>query len=196
LNYYALRSGDNWTVFYSRRASSPYTANIYQLEARVDVDNNTAGTASYIEFRVRFRDGYVDRPSGTGVRGFPREVGPEDEVDGLFSIVLDEKRATSTDFNPIVPVVTSASNELARNTIIVPTAGVQYVQNGMRVTSSGGEIGANKTVQSSSTIGSNTVFVLNGNTDSVVPSGTAVTFQNTFSIASPTYSIAQPLQGS
>lgn len=193
-NYYALTTA--WTAFYSHANTSPYQNNRYQLEARVDVANNTAGTASYVEFRIRFLDGYTDPPSGTGPLGFPREVGPEDEVDGLFTVTLDEKRASSTDFNPITSVVTSASNEFSRNTIIVPTTGVQYVTTGMRVTSSGGEVGSGKTVQSSSVVGSNTIFVLNSTTDNIVPSGTAVTFQNIFSIPAPTYSITQTLQGS
>jgi hypothetical protein len=194
LNYYALTTA--WTSFYSRVNTSPYQNNRYQLEARVDVANNTAGTASYIEFRIRFIDGYTDPPSGSGVRGFPREVGPEDEVDGLFTVTLDEKRASSTDFNPIVSVLTSASNELSRNTIIVPTADVSFVTIGMRVTSSGGEVGSGKTVQSSSIIGTNTVFVLNSTTDDVVASGIPVTFQNVFSVAAPSYSVIQTLQGS
>lgn len=192
LNYYALTTA--WTVFYSRINSTPYTANRYQLEARVDVANNSTGTASYIEFRVRFIDGYVDRPSGRGPRGFPREVGPEDNVDGLFSIILDEKKAASSDFNPITTVLTTASNELSRNTITVNNSQVPYVSNGMKAIS--GLVGSGKTIVSSSVVGDNRVFVLNANTDSVVPSGTSVTFQNTFSVDSPVYTVEQGLQGS
>jgi hypothetical protein len=193
-NYYALTTA--WTQFYTRNNTTPYQANAYILEARVGVANNTTGTATYIEFRVRFDDDYVDPPSGQGPLGFPREVGPEDEVDGLFTITLDEKRASSTNFNPITSVLTSASNEFARNTITIPTASVPYVTNGMRVTSAGGEVGTGKTIQSSTLSGDNTVFVLNGNTSSIVPSGTSVTFQNIFSVAAPSYSVIQTLQGS
>lgn len=194
LNFYNLTTG--WTQFYRRAGTLEYSANAYILEARVDVANNTTGTATYIEFRVRFDDNYVDRPSGTGPRGFPREVGPEDEVDGLFTVNVNVLRASSTNFNPITSALTTASNEFSRNTITVSTDSVPYVTNGMRVTSSGGEVGIDRIVQSSSISGNNTVFVINTNTDSVVPSGTPVTFQNIFSIPAPTYSIIQPLQGS
>lgn len=193
-NFYALTTA--WTQFYRRTNTTPYQANAYILEARVDVANNSTGTATYIEFRIRFDDNYVDPPSGTGALGFPREVGPEDEVDGLFTITLDEKRASSTNFNPITSVLTSASNGFSRNTITVPTSGVPYVTNGMRVTSSGGEVGTGVTVQSSSISGDNTVFVLSNNTSSIVPSGTSVTFQNIFSVSAPSYSVIQTLQGS
>jgi hypothetical protein len=192
-NYYALTTA--WTQFYRRTNTTPYQNNAYILEARVNVANNTTGTATYIEFRIRFVDGYTDPPSGTGALGFPREVGPEDEVDGLFTITLDEKRASSTNFNPITSVLTSANNEFSRNTIIVPTANVPYVIAGMRVTSSGGEVGTGRTIQSSSVSGSDTIFVLNTTTNSIVPAGTSVTFQNIFSIAAPSYSVVQTLQG-
>lgn len=192
-NFYNLTSSA-WTNYYTIINTTPYTANSYRLEARVDVANNTTGTATYIEFRVRFVDSYVDRPSGSGPLGFPREVGPEDNVDGLFTITLDEQRASSTDFNPITTVLTVSSNATARNTITVPDSQVPYVTNGMFATSA--LIGADKTVVSSSVVGNNRIFVLNSNTDNVVPAGTSVTFQNIFSVQGPTYSLIQGIQGS
>jgi hypothetical protein len=183
-NFYNLTS--SFVQFFNRVNTTPYAANNYRLEARCNVPNNAGGTATQVDIRVRFIDSYTD----------PGPPAPGDDVDGLFSISIDEKRAESVDFNPITSVSTTANNSAARNTITVATSGVPYVFNGMRVTDSGTLIGLNRTIVSSSTVGSDTIFVLNSNTNSVVPVGTPVTFQNRFIIPVPTYSINQTLQGS
>lgn len=193
LNFYNLTN--TFVAFYSKKLSGTYDRNRYVLEARSEVSNNTTGTATWIEIKIRFIDEYTDPPSGEGVLGFPREVGPEDLVDGLFSIKIDQIKASSADFNPITSVLTSSSNEFSRNTVIVPTASVPYIKTGMRVTSAGGEVGTNQTIQSLSIVGSDTICFLNSNTDSIVPLATPVTFQNTFSISTPSYSLTQALGG-
>jgi len=183
-NFYNLTS--SFVQFYNRVNTTPYAANNYRLEARCNVANNAGGTATQVDIRVRFIDSYTD----------PGPPAPGDDVDGLFTISIDEKRAGSVDFNPITSALTTANNTPARNTITVATSGVPYVFNGMRATDSLGLIGLNRTIVSSSTVGSDTIFVLNSNTDSVVPVGTPVTFQNRFVVSGPTYSINQTLQGS
>ena len=69
--------------FYTTTGSSPYASNRYTLLAA----KNVAETEVYID--VKLDDPYVDPPSGQGVLGFPREVGPEDVVDGTLTTIAD-----------------------------------------------------------------------------------------------------------
>ena len=83
-NFYRLTN--TFQEFYSLADSSPYTANRYVLEARSNVANNSTGTATSIDIRIRFIAGYT----------YPDTLGPpftNDEIDGTFSIVITEKRA-------------------------------------------------------------------------------------------------------
>jgi hypothetical protein len=83
-NFYRLTN--TFQEFYRLTDSSPYTANRYVLEARSNVANNSTGTATSIEIRIRFIAGYTD----------PGPLGPpftNDEIDGTFSITVTEKRA-------------------------------------------------------------------------------------------------------
>lgn len=193
-NFYNLTTG--WTEFYRRTNSSPYQLNTYRLEARCNVASNVGGTATYVEIRVRFVDDYTDPPSGTGALGFPREVGPEDLVDGIFSITVSEKKAFSTSMNPIITTTTATSNNLAPTTITVPTADVLYAKPGMLVFDGGSLVGSGRRIVSSTTAGSNTIFTLSSSTASVVPAGTIVTIQNKFEITSPSYSFVSAISGS
>lgn len=81
-NFYRLTS--TYQAFYSLASSSPYASNRYVLEARCNVANNSSGGATLVEIRVRFIDGYTD----------PGPPAPNDGVDGLFSVVVDEKKAS------------------------------------------------------------------------------------------------------
>jgi hypothetical protein len=83
-NFYRLTN--TFQEFYRLTDSSPYTANRYVLEARSNVANNSAGTATSIDIRIRFIAGYTD--PGPGGPPFTN-----DEIDGTFSIVVTEKRA-------------------------------------------------------------------------------------------------------
>jgi hypothetical protein len=83
-NFYRLTN--TFQEFYRLTDSSPYTANSYRLEARSNVANNSTGTATSVDIRVRFVAGYTD----------PGPLGPpftNDEIDGTFSITVTEKRA-------------------------------------------------------------------------------------------------------
>jgi hypothetical protein len=83
-NFYRLTN--TFQEFYRLTDSSPYTANRYVLEARSNVANNSTGTATSVDIRVRFIAGYTD----------PGPLGPpftNDEIDGTFSITVTEKRA-------------------------------------------------------------------------------------------------------
>jgi hypothetical protein len=83
-NFYRLTN--TFQEFYRLTDSSPYTANRYVLEARSNVADNSTGTATLIEIRIRFIAGYTD--PGTGGPPFTN-----DEIDGTFSITVTEKRA-------------------------------------------------------------------------------------------------------
>jgi len=186
-NFYNLTN--SFVQFYRRNNTSPYTSNSYILEARCDVANNSAGTARWVEVKVRFVDSYVD-PPGINPENFP----PEDNVDGIFTVAMSEKRADSTVFQPIMATTTNQSNSAAPNTLRVPTSGVPYIRPGMKVF--GTNIGQNRFVSSSSVSGTNTIITLNNNTQGIVASGTNITLQNVFSINRPSYSISQDLAGS
>lgn len=99
-NFYRLTS--TFQPYYSLASSSPYASNRYVLEARSNVANNSTGTATSIDIRIRFIGGYVD--PGPGGPPFTN-----DEIDGTFSVAIDEKKASgkllpSGDFTVTSPV--------------------------------------------------------------------------------------------
>jgi len=186
-NFYNLTN--SFVQFYRRDNTTPYTSNRYILEARTDVANNNNGTATWLEIRIRFVDAYVDPPGAN-----PGAHPPEDNVDGIFTIAVTEKRADSSDFQPVMATTTTQDNSAARSTLRVPTSGVPFIRNGMLV--SGSNVGAGKTVASTLLSGSDTIITLNANTDGIVSANTGIILQNRFSVFRPTYSISQTLVGS
>jgi hypothetical protein len=88
-NFYRLTN--TFQSFYTLTDSSPYTLNRYVLEARSNVVDNSSGTATSVEIRIRFIAGYAD--PGDGPLDFPRT---NDEIDGTFSVTVTEKRASGT----------------------------------------------------------------------------------------------------
>jgi hypothetical protein len=96
-NFYRLTN--SYQNFYSLSSSAPYSANSYHLDARCDVADNSAGTATTVYIRVRFVDNYVDvfnvppLPTQTGsASSFP----PDDVVDGTLTVTVTERRATGS----------------------------------------------------------------------------------------------------
>lgn len=65
-------------------ATTPYSANFWQVAVKCDVADNSAGTATELTFRVIWRDEYVDI-------GPPS---PGDDVDGTLEIIVEEVKAT------------------------------------------------------------------------------------------------------
>jgi hypothetical protein len=57
-NFYRLTN--SYQTWYTISASSPYTNNVYRIQARSNVTNNSSGTASSVDFLVEWIDGYVD----------------------------------------------------------------------------------------------------------------------------------------
>jgi hypothetical protein len=90
-NFYRLTN--SYQTWYSISASSPYTNNVYRISARSNVANNSAGTASRVEFQVEWIDGYSDpdiafgRPDGLW-------VAPGDVVDGTITLSASTIEAT------------------------------------------------------------------------------------------------------
>lgn len=85
-NFYRLTS--SYQTYFTISSSAPYAANIYQLQAKCDVSNNSSGTARIVTLLVRFIGGYTD--PGSSINDFPNT---SDEIDGTFAVTVSEKRA-------------------------------------------------------------------------------------------------------
>lgn len=82
VNFYTLTN--SYQIYYQNNLSTPYSANSLRLEARCDVANNSAGTATQVFIRITLLDGYVDsHPSP-----------PPDLVDGTLTIAVQELKAS------------------------------------------------------------------------------------------------------
>jgi hypothetical protein len=100
-NFYRLTS--TYQSWYSIASSSPYSANVYQLEAKCNVADNSSGTANIVYIRVRFIGGYVD--PGDYFLDSPRT---NDEIDGTFAVTATQKYASgkllpSGNFSVVLP---------------------------------------------------------------------------------------------
>lgn len=84
LNFYSLTN--SYQPYYSNSPSSPYGNNIFKLEAKCNVSNNSSGTANIVYIKCTWTDGYRD----LGPSGFP----PPDLVDGTLSVSATELKAT------------------------------------------------------------------------------------------------------
>lgn len=81
-NFY--RCSNSFSLWYSASASSPYGSNVFRIYARTPfVTNNSTGTATTIEFKFEFIDGYTD----------PGPPAPGDAVDGTFRIAVETLEA-------------------------------------------------------------------------------------------------------
>jgi len=84
-NFYSLT--DSYKIIYNRSLSTPYSSNFYRIESKSNVSNNSTGTATVLDFRITWRDNYVDP--------FPAAP-PPDLVDGTLTIVIEEFKATGS----------------------------------------------------------------------------------------------------
>jgi len=94
-----FRCTNSYQIWYTLSGSSPYGSNSYVIYARTPgVINNSAGTASSIEFLIQWIDNYVDPGTviqpGEGVARNPAEFPPDDSVDGTFSLAVSYLYAT------------------------------------------------------------------------------------------------------
>lgn len=84
VNFYTLTN--SYQTYYQGGLTGAYSANSYVLEARCNVANNSTGTATIVEIRIRLTDAYVD----TGA------LPPPDEVNGTLAISVDELKAAGS----------------------------------------------------------------------------------------------------
>lgn len=82
VNYYDLTN--SYQTYYQTNLSTPYSSNYYQLEAKCDVANNSAGTATQVLIRITLRDDHV--PIGAG----------PDSTDGTVTISVEELKASGS----------------------------------------------------------------------------------------------------
>lgn len=78
INYYSLTN--TYQTYYSKTSSTPYSSNYYALKAKVDVADNSLGTAKVLTIGIDIIDNYVDL-------GAPP---PGDLVDGTLDISVTE----------------------------------------------------------------------------------------------------------
>jgi len=79
--YYTLTN--SYQTYFSKAASTPYSGNTYDLKAKCDVANNSAGTATQVVIQVNLTDTYVD----------PGAPAPGDLVDGKLTIDVNKIQA-------------------------------------------------------------------------------------------------------
>ena len=82
--FYTLTN--SYQAYFARSSSTPYSANTYQLSAKCDVADNSAGTATIVYIKAELIDSYVDL-------GAPA---PGDLVDGTLTITAQELKASGT----------------------------------------------------------------------------------------------------
>lgn len=88
-NFYRLTNA--YSVWTSSSGSGAYTANVWRIQARCNVVNNSAGGATQIEFLVQWIDGYVD-PFPAIAENPP----PGDEVYGTINLSVSTLTAIGT----------------------------------------------------------------------------------------------------
>jgi hypothetical protein len=108
VNYYTLTN--SYQTYFQSSLSTPYSANNVRFEARSNVSNNSAGTATVLTLRLTLSDNYVD----PGPEPSPP---PGDLVDGTLSMAVSELKASGT----LVPsgsfTITSPSYSLSSITL-------------------------------------------------------------------------------
>ena len=89
-NFYRLSNA--YSVWTTSSSSSPYTSNVYRIQAKSNVADNSTGTATQIDFLIEWIDGYVD--PDTGVSGPGQSTPPGDEVYGRINLNVTTAAAT------------------------------------------------------------------------------------------------------
>jgi len=88
-NFYSMI--DTYKVVFGRQLSTPYSANFYQIEAKTNVADNSTGLATVLDFRITWRDNYVDPSPGNPPL-------PDDLVNGTLSVLVEELKASGSIF--------------------------------------------------------------------------------------------------
>lgn len=87
INYYTLTN--SYQTYFQSFLSSSYSANSYKLEAKTNVADNSAGTATELQLRITLLDSYIDPDVAFGA-SFP----PADVVNGTLTIAASELKAS------------------------------------------------------------------------------------------------------
>jgi hypothetical protein len=94
-NFYRLTS--TYQTYFSSTSSSPYAANVYSLQAKCNVANNSTGSANIVNIRARFTDGYVDPGNWPGNPTVPVDnPNTTGVVSGTLSVISDCLRPVGT----------------------------------------------------------------------------------------------------
>ena len=86
VNWFGLTT--SFQTWYTLQPSSSYTVNIYRLQAKCNVSNNSSGTATQLIIRVWLRDDYDD-PAGQ-----EPSYAPQDGVSGILTAESDQVKAS------------------------------------------------------------------------------------------------------
>ena len=93
--FYSLT--DVYQTYYQQGATSSYSSNNYQLQAKTNVANNAAGTATVVYIKVLWNDAYVDPDSLNPDYPNPVTIHPPgDVIDGTLAVTVDELKATGS----------------------------------------------------------------------------------------------------
>lgn len=85
LNFYQLTN--SYQQLFQRALSTPYSANVYRIQALCNASDNSRGTATTVTFEITWTDNYTE--------SFPNNVvAPADEVDGTLSLNVAEVKAS------------------------------------------------------------------------------------------------------
>lgn len=82
INYYTMTN--SYQTYYSGNLSTPYSSNNFRLEAKTDVSNNSAGTATTLYIKVTLTDSYTD----------PGTPPPGDSINGTLTLAVAELKAS------------------------------------------------------------------------------------------------------
>jgi hypothetical protein len=88
VNFYNLTTA--YQIYYTGFLSTPYSANQLRLEAKCDVADNSAGTATQVQIRITLLDSYVDPDT---FNPGPPTFAPPDQVDGTLTFSIQELKA-------------------------------------------------------------------------------------------------------
>jgi hypothetical protein len=94
INFYKLTN--SYQTFYIRSATTPYSNNSFKLEAKSNVADNVGGTATQVVIKVSWVDAYVDPDTLQAPGSSPASNAPNDTVDGILTINVEETKASGT----------------------------------------------------------------------------------------------------
>lgn len=106
VSYYDLTN--SYLTFFAQAATSTYASNNYSIEAKCNVASNVSGTATVIDFRIKWTDGYVD-PDTLNPLPSPPSFSPADAIDGTLVLQVDELKASGNLFPSGTFTITSPS---------------------------------------------------------------------------------------